>query len=500
MTITSSSSNLPRERTAGWWDKLILALLVALSAGGFLLASAINHHVGFPLDDSWIHQTYARNLAQYGQWAFIPGVASGGSTSPLWSVLLAIGYWVRLGPYAWTYLLGALSLWGLAVLAETSVRKILPAYSPRFPWVGATIALEWHLVWASDSGMETLLQALLVMAVLAMLIQGSHRYLILGLLVGVSVWVRPDGITLLGPAAFVILLTRQAWSGRLKGLGSLALGFACPFALYLFFNLRIAGTPWPNTFYAKQAEYAIYLSAPILLRYAREALQPLTGAGLILLPGLILALVSSLRKKEWGVLAAVIWILGFLGLYAWRLPVTYQYGRYVMPVMPIYFLLGLIGLCDFVLGRGEGWRWMVKEFWRLLVGVVLACFWFLGAYSYSKDVAFIENEMVTTARWVSENVPAGALVAAHDIGAMGYFGHHDLVDLAGLITPQVIPFIRDEAKISSYLDERNVNYLVVFPDWYPELTAGRQPIFITQTVYAPDSGGSNMAVYRWPGP
>jgi hypothetical protein len=108
--------------------------------------------------------------------------------------------------------------------------------------------------------------------------------------------------------------------------------------------------------------------------------------------------------------------------------------------------------------------------------------------------------MVTTARWVAKNTPSGTLVAAHDIGAMGYFGQHDLVDLAGLITPQVIPFIRDESRISSYLNEQRISYLVVFPDWYPVLTEGLHPIFITNTIYLPDSGESNMAVYQWPGP
>jgi hypothetical protein len=64
----------------------------------------------------------------------------------------------------------------------------------------------------------------------------------------------------------------------------------------------------------------------------------------------------------------------------------------------------------------------------------------------------------------------------------------------------VIPFIRDESTISSYLNEREVNYLVVFPDWYPVLTDGLHPIFITKTIYPPDSGGSNMAIYKWQGP
>jgi len=143
---------------------------------------------------------------------------------------------------------------------------------------------------------------------------------------------------------------------------------------------------------------------------------------------------------------------------------------------------------------------MIRESWKLLTGIILISFWVLGTYSYAKDVTYIDNEMVTTAHWVAENVPSGTLIAAHDIGAMGYFGRHDLVDLAGLITPQVIPFIRDESKLSSYLDQRGVNYLVVFPDWYPMLTEGLHPIFITNTIYPPNSGGSNMAVYRWPAP
>ncbi len=131
--------------------------------------------------------------------------------------------------------------------------------------------------------------------------------------------------------------------------------------------------------------------------------------------------------------------------------------------------------------------------------MILLIFWGQGAYAYARDVAVIESEMVDTARWVSDNVPPQALVAAHDIGALGYFGEHDLVDLAGLVSPEVIPFIRDESRIAGYLTEKQVEYLVTFPDWYPLLTADLDPIFTSGAVYAPAFGEMNMAVYRWNG-
>ena len=45
----------------------------------------------------------------------------------------------------------------------------------------------------------------------------------------------------------------------------------------------------------------------------------------------------------------------------------------------------------------------------------------LSSQAYAQDVAFIENEMVTMARWVNVNTPEDALIASHDIGAIGYF-------------------------------------------------------------------------------
>lgn len=481
-------------------DLWILAGVTLLSVGAYIAFSGFYHSIGFPLDDAWIHQTYARNLALHGEWSFLPGQPSGGSTAPLWSALLAIGFWLRLAPYAWAYLLGAGALWGLAVLGERAMVRLVPSYQPRFPWVGTVLALEWHLIWATGSGMETMLYSLLATAALVLVITETKKYFGLGILIGLSVWVRPDGITLLGAAVLGLILNQSSWVKRLKGLVNLGLGVGSLLALYLLFNLAISGSPLPNTFYAKQAEYAVYLQLPYLQRLGSEALQPLIGVGVILLPGLILALISAIRRKSWGVPIALSWLVGFLCLYAWRLPVTYQHGRYVIPAIPIYCLLGVAGLVEFSVSRGPGWRWIIPAFWKLATGVVLILFWWRGGLAYAQDIAVIDTEMVSTAKWVAANVPADALVAAHDIGALGYFGQHNLVDMAGLVSPEVIPFLRDETRLAVYLNERGVSYLVTFPDWYPHLTANLSLVFTTGAPYSLAFGEQNMAVYRWPGP
>ena len=61
------------------------------------------------------------------------------------------------------------------------------------------------------------------------------------------------------------------------------------------------------------------------------------------------------------------------------------------------------------------------------------------------------------------------MIAVHDIGAMGYFGDRKIIDLAGLIQPELIPVIRDEQGIKDYLVHSNADYLVAFKDWYPGL-------------------------------
>lgn len=478
-----------------------LAVGACLSLSAYLLTSVITYRIGFPLDDAWIHQTYARNLAARGEWAFIPGQPSAGSTAPAWSALLAVGHWLGLGPYLWTYFLGWILLGATGWAGMRCFQRLLPQRERFGLCVGVFLIFEWHLVWAAGSGMETLLLGALILVVAGNLAsEQKQNWFALGVLIGAGVWVRPDSITLAGPALWVLMFREKTWKSRARAAMNWMTGWLLLFAPYLMFNKLLAGNWWPNTFFAKQAEYAILRDLPLWRRYFAELSLPMIGAGAVLLPGFLLRVVHSLQRKAWHDLALPLWFAGYLFIYALRLPVVYQHGRYIIPAMPVFFVWGLAGLVEWIQPQSAApLPRVVSRVWLLSLGLVGAVFWVAGARAYGRDVAVIESEMVATARWTAENTDPDALIAAHDIGALGYFGDRQLLDLAGLVSPEVIPFIRDEERLAAYLDAQQADYLITFPDWYPRLIQGGRLIYTTGAPFSPALGGTNMAVYAWEG-
>jgi hypothetical protein len=334
--------------------------------------------------------------------------------------------------------------------------------------------------------------------VLSYLVNERQNWFTLGALIGLSIWIRPDGLTLLGPAMLAGLL--DASNNRERALQLLYLlgGLILLAGPYLFWNRSISGAWWPNTFYAKQAEYAVELLEPLWKRLFEQMILPNMGVGILLLPGFGYMLQRLVWRRQWGALAGAVWAVGYLVVYALRLPVTYQHGRYVMPMMPVYFIWGLAGVIVIVQSTSPVfWKRVLSRAWLASIVFVCIAFWILGARTYGRDVAFIEGEMVQAARWVATNIEDDALVAAHDIGALGYFGKHNLLDLAGLVSPEVIPFIRDETRLAEWLDDKDADYLVTFPTWYPQLTQGLAPIFQTDGKYSQAFEGESMAVYPW---
>lgn len=466
---------------------LALGALAAVALAAYLAASAWR---GFPLDDAWIHQTYARTLAQHGQWAFLPGQPSAGATSVLWVLLLTPGVWLSLSPLPWVALLGWLTLWVTGLLAARCLQA-WPQVGRGWALAGgALLMLEFHLVWAAASGMETALFALLCLAALYCSLRPAPNAWAAGALAGLALLARPEGLTLLAPLAVAV------WHGhtaRRQALLRMLAGFLLFLLPYLLFNQMVAGTWWPNTFYAKQAEYAELLAQPLLLRWGAQLAQPLIGVGLLALPGFLFFIYQAVRARQWRGLAWVAWLLGFALLFALRLPVTYQHGRYAMPLIPVFWVLAVAGaVVQLHAVRSTTVQRQLRFAWAALLTITTLAFCVLGARAYATDVAFIETHMVATARWVGQHTAPDALVAAHDIGALGYFAPRPLIDLAGLVSPEVVAFMRDEARLGAHLTQQGAEYVLIFPGWYPRLSQQGQPLFST--------GPDGMLVLRWGSP
>ncbi len=498
-------------RTGRYTVGALLVVVLVASAGYVGMAHVRGVGAGFPLDDAWIHQTYARNLALRGEFAFVPGHPSAGSTAPLWTFLLMPGYRLGLMPFAWTWLVGVGSLLGLALASAHLARVLFPSDEGLPLPVALAVATEWHQVWGAVSGMETVLFAAVAVALLAQAVRWGEQWpgggasFRAGLAVGVLALVRPEGI--LVASVLVGGLLAHLWRTRPASLSeaarrllprglAVAAGMVLPLLPYVALNVHLSGTPFPNTFYAKQREYSILYAAPLPVRLGRLALPLLAGPLAVLLPASWWAL-RPFRGAyhRW---LPLLWAVGTWGLYAWRLPVAYQHGRYLMPAIPPLIVYGVGGLRRLWRGADGSAAWVGSRAWAWVAVATTLAFLVTGADAYATDTAIINGEMVRVAHWVDAHTPPDALIAAHDIGALGYFARRPLLDMAGLISPEVIPFIRDEQALLRWLESRRAQYLVTFPSWYPWITSQPQVQlrYQTDTAITRVLGQDNMAVYR----
>jgi hypothetical protein len=105
-----------------------------------------------------------------------------------------------------------------------------------------------------------------------------------------------------------------------------------------------------------------------------------------------------------------------------------------------------------------------------------------GAILYANGVRSINQGDVAAAQWLVANTPAGARIAANDIGAMAYFGGRHIVDLIGLASPEVMQVLETsrpnsadrERRLRDLLVAQGVTYVVIFPELFPWLA--RDPL------------------------
>lgn len=485
---------------------VVLGLWYVLGVGGY-----------FPLDDSWIHQTYARNLGLNGEWAFLSGVPSAASTSPLYTVVLSIGYRLGIPMIAWTHAIGIVALVATGMVGGRMARLAMPGVRGLHLATGLALVAAWHLLWAAASGMETMIFSLLTMVLIAYVwreLSGRSRETRsvlgrgagFGILAALTTLARPEGALLVALCGVALVVSRPGMRWRdVVGWGSAAVGtFLLTLAPYLIFNLQVTGGLLPTTSAAKQAFAQPLLELGYLWRVGQMTLPLLAGGQVLLVPGMVACAIWILvgnRLRLAPVYALpILWGIGLILLYSAWLPLPFQHGRYVIPALPALITAGVMGTAMLLSQsrRVMPARAAVRAL-SLAAALLFAVFVIgPGRTAHQLDVAIIQQEMVSAAGYIRAHVPIDELLVIHDIGAVGYFAPRPMLDIAGLVSPEVVPLIGNAEGLWALMESRGGRYLLAFADQVPNDDPADPrlcPIYWSPGDAALIAGGSKMILY-----
>ncbi len=511
---------------------LLLALAAVLGAVPWIAeAYLLDGSRGFPLDDSWIHLAFARNLAAGGGLSINPGELVAGTTGPLWTALVSLGVSLPVGDLAFMKLLGLAFFLGGVALVPVLGRQLGLGRGLCLLATGLTLGTGW-LAWSAVSGMEISLFVFLSLAGMVLHLRerdDPSRPPLSFALFGLSVLARPEGLALvLAAVADRALRWRRlpggelalggsgasSWKRLAAGLGLAGLGFV-PVAL---FYQWIGGSPLPTTFAAKAGSAAgahlpqlryLHLASGVLFR-AQPWMTVLAPVGVV-------EMVRRLGTDRDRGLLPVFWLAGLPLAYSCLTPdanpLLGNFGRYVFPLLPVLVVVGCLGLQPLVPllapgGGGAGRRWLALA--AVLVLVVPTLSSYVQAVTlYEHNVADVESGDVAMARWLGPRLPPGAVIATMDIGALGALLPNRIVDLAGIADPEVHGYIgRAEAAggtwqdgVLAFIRDRKPDYLVVFPDWLSAVTRPGAPFRPLQSMHVPDNvtlGRDTLALYDTP--
>jgi len=461
-------------------------------------ANKVNGGFGFPLDDPWIHLTFAKNLVDYHSFSYFKNeMATAGSTSPVYTLLLAAGFFFTSNEMILSYVLGIAFL----ILSSVFFYK-LSSFEFGKEGVYALlvtavfIADKW-MNFISVSGMETTMFVFILIATAYFYRQ--KQVVPFAVFVSLILWSRPDGIAFIG--AIVLDIFIQNYFAKTnpdikifskKDFIKIGVIAAVFFALYILMNYSLSGSLLPNTYNAKLTYYtpenrsrADFLKLEVWNYFT-------TGSyGVIMIgffAGAIYSIYNLFRKKYNNNILYVIFIFAFVFIYWYKLPYAHRFGRYMMPIIPFLILVSSAGFKELFKSLGSYLSNRTLAVYGTIVILGLITVYSFTNYldnkaSYITECKYINDRQVMAAKWIKENTKETDVIATHDVGAIGFYSQRKIVDVAGLVTPELINKISDinyVAQMNEYLKKSGVTYLAFLREWYR--VVNQTPLFTTQDI------------------
>lgn len=479
---------------------------------GLMLAVSIYAlFANWAYDDPYITYRYARNLAAGQGFVYNSGERVLSTTTPLFTLLLALVYplWSDL-PHAANLIstaslaVGGLLLWDLARSWNTPLAgwAMLFLY-PLFPLVVTTTGSETPLYLALSIG--------------AYAAYARQRLSLTAVLAALAALARPDAIlvaVILG-ADYGVRQWRnrknEAEPSHTRGRfpWPALLVFASILGAWGLFATLYFGDPLPVTLGAKQAQGVLNISttfAPgliskVLLVYGSNPLYwVLAGFAFI---GTAWALA---QRSRWWLFAT--WpVLYFLGYTVLGVSSYYWYYAPLVPGFIVFSALGVEACARFIGRAGERAKGLEAERtarWATVILLLVLVPW--QSYTLYRASRFTDKrrEVYQAAgEWLAANTRLDDRVGLLEIGMIGYYANRPVVDFAGLLQPQVAAQM---TPTTTYVDTATwaiehyqPEILVLHSGFLPETSTPLQNCEVATTVEGKPFGyNSDLIIFRCP--
>ena len=516
---TNNASDEDDAKIRTWFKKnreiVILSVASVVVTGlscAYYLSTMLSYTLpGFTLDDSWIHLQYARTIYEGIPWEYSPGFPSTGSTSPLWSMILSVLFYFSSDPVglAWGVYLISMCFY---IASSFVVGVIVTDYTESASW-GILAIIGFVIIprntWLMLSGMETPLFVFVLLLSIIILDKIEIKYdLVLGVLVGIAYLSRPEGILIAFcvPIRFLSLTFRgKVDRKRIVTLfvsAALAALVALPWILHC---LSVTGLPLPDTFYAK-----VHVPSELEIEAWNFWWTLFVQQMPFLLVGVFVGVILLVKEKPFP------WLFPVILTVMYRMTAPYasliNNNRYLVPVFDLFFVSAIIAMAwvlEFLLVRkfrlvNTYETKLVALSITMLILVVPLLPHYIGQATYYGKAAKTVNDLhVNIGTWFDENTPEDSVFATHDAGAVRFISNRTMIDLAGLVSPDIIHGNMTARETLSYLREQGCNYFVYFDDlfryWTFYLPSSAYEMVYTVTI-PPEvhvgGGRPTMSVYQ----
>jgi hypothetical protein len=486
--------------------------------------------MGVPLDDTWIHFQFAENFAKGYLFQYNFGEPTAGTTSPLYVIVLGTASLVIKNFIVSSVLISSLfNLFCCILVYKISLLIFKGKYfSPdnfngnlnnfRFLSFLASIltVLTGRFVWAGLSGMETTMFTFFcLMAVyyhLKNLEKSSFTY-IPSLLFALAALSRPEGFLLYSIYILLELVNFFKFkrdSTLLLNLLISVLLFSALTLPYFIFSYQLSGNFLPNTFRGQGGNFDFIPD----FNYLRIAFILFIRDNLITALLYVLAVIFYFKniKRNFYELRYLnlifLWIILLPLISSVVIPNWRHHVRYLIPLIPF---INIIAVYYFAVLLKSKFINKIKNRFRtrrMVTAVLLmASFIYYVVYSIAlgKNTGNINDQQVKLAEWVNKNVSRDETIAVNDIGAIKFINKNRIIDMAGLVTPEMLQYGKYNTvdridSVNYLLKKNNVTYIIIYDQWYKDFLDkyGAGLTFVT-SAYLDDNticGGDEMKVYK----